>query len=112
MASQDETIKTVTNNKWKVGTVIALVIAFLGVANTYNVFGGYFWTASAQAIHVQEQATKDAKQDKVVNHALDVNQMQRQVLNDQMHLIQVELAKLTVQVQEMNRRLDRERRNR
>lgn len=112
MAPQDEFVKSVNNNKWKIGTVVALLIAFLGVANTYNVFGGYFWTASAQALHVQEQAKKDTDQDKVINHALDVNQMQREVLTNQMHSIQVELAKLTVQIQEMNRRLDRERRTR
>lgn len=109
MAPQDTIMKAYTH-KWKGITIVTLVIAILGVANTYNVFGGYFWTASAQAIHVQEQAARDAKQDEVVNHALDVNQLQRDELITQMHTMTIELTKLTVQVQEMNRRLDRERR--
>jgi len=106
------TINKVMEHKWKVTTIVALVVGVLGVANTYNVFGGYFWTASAQAVHIHEQAAHDAKQDILVQDVLDQNQLQRDAMTDQMHAIDINLVKLTAQIQEMNRRFDRERRGR
>lgn len=114
----DKDIKDkISERKWHAATIVAVVISLLTVANNFNVFGGYFVTASGQARHVEKQASRDAKQDEMIKRS--VKEMQTYVsdsnkvtdtriveLQNSLHEAQTNMAVLIERLDQLNKRLD------